>query len=202
MTKLIVFVVAGLIIMTVTFLPHYLGPDDLAECSPRPSEKTGCQAVDAIVAVSGGDTNARTDEAIKLYKAGWSNLLIFSGAAADTSGPSNAEAMMGRAIAAGVPASDILTEEQSRTTEENALNTSQFVEQEDLSAIILVTSSYHQKRTSLEFGSRLGSGVKIINHPVKYDNRWSQFWWLKLDELFLAYSELAKIMLFYIKGAF
>ena len=41
-----------------------------------------CRKADAIVVVSGGDTNARTDEAIKLYKEGWAPLIVVSGAAA------------------------------------------------------------------------------------------------------------------------
>jgi len=42
-----------------------------------------------------------------LYKHDWAKLLIFSGAAADKTGPSNAEAMKRQALAAGIPSSDI-----------------------------------------------------------------------------------------------
>ena len=64
-------------------ISSYLGVDDLKHCDATPSSKKGCGAADAIVAISGGDTSARTSEAIKLYKNGWGNILIFSGAAAD-----------------------------------------------------------------------------------------------------------------------
>ena len=196
--KWLMFALAAFIIFTVAVLPYYLGPDDLRACA-EPTDRGACQKVDAIVTVSGGDTNARTDEAIKLYKSGWSELLIFSGAAADTSGPSNAEAMMSRAISRGVPANSIIIEEFSRTTAENAQNTAKFVEDRPIEKLILVTSGYHQRRANLEFQSRLGSDITIINHPVKYDNMWSRFWWLRPDELFLAYSELVKIIAFYLK---
>ena len=57
------------------------------------SPQSKLSKADVIVAVSGGDTQARTEEAVKLYKDGWSHNLIFSGAALDANGPSNARAM-------------------------------------------------------------------------------------------------------------
>src|SRR5690349_5846330 len=83
-------------------IPRYLGPDDLQRCTPRPTNGD-CKAADAIIAVSGGDTIARTSEAVALYEKGWAPLLIFSGAAADISGPSNALAMKRYAVENGVP---------------------------------------------------------------------------------------------------
>ena len=95
---------------------RWLTRDDLATCQAAPSGAEQCQAADAIVAVSGGDTQARTAEAIRLYQNGWARFIVFSGAAADKTGPSNAEAMRRQAVAAGVPDRAILTEELSETT--------------------------------------------------------------------------------------
>ena len=82
-------------------LSAYLSPNDLGKC--QSVGEGDCRKADAIVVVSGGDTNARTDEAIKLYKEGWATLIVVSGAAADKTGPSNAKAMYQRAINSGVP---------------------------------------------------------------------------------------------------
>ena len=81
-----------------------------------------CRKADAIVAVSGGDTNARTDEAIKLYKEGWAPLIVVSGAAAaDKTGPSNAKAMYQRAInSGGFLRSHCYGRKSSETTRQNA----------------------------------------------------------------------------------
>ena len=68
----------------------YLYIDDLRSCGQAPTTSDACRSADAIVAVSGGDTLARADEAIKLYRNGWARYIVFSGAAADKSGPSNA----------------------------------------------------------------------------------------------------------------
>lgn len=187
----------GLVIFTITAIAMYLSPDDLRSCT-EPQALGTCSRVDAIVAVSGGDTYARADEAIKLYEAGWADTLIFSGAAADSSGPSNAEAMARQAVRAGVPETAIITEELSRTTAENALNTSKFIADQSIERIILVTSAYHQRRASLEFSATLGETVTIINHPVATDKHWVGFWWWTTGRgWWLAGGELVKIVAFY-----
>ncbi len=187
-----------LLFLAVMFLvPWYLGPDDLKSCkTPEPAGT--CGAVDAIIVVSGGDTNARTDEAIKIYNQGWSNLLIVSGAAADSTGPSNASMMAKRAEAAGVPYHRIITEEFARDTKENAENTAKFIEGLGLNKVIIVTSAYHQRRATLEFGSILGQNVTVLSHPVQSDKQWSGLWWWTTPSgWWLAIGELLKIMAFY-----
>jgi len=194
------FLLLGIVlffVVLVTSVSVYLTPNDLKSCSaPEPIGK--CSRADAIVAVSGGDTNARVDEAVKLYKAGWAPKLIFSGAAADTSGPSNAEAMARRAQDAGVNKADIITEELSRTTAENALNTSKFIADQSIERIVLVTSAYHQRRAALEFSAILGPSVTIVNKPVARDRQWAgPWWWTTFSGWWLAGGELIKIGAFY-----
>jgi uncharacterized SAM-binding protein YcdF (DUF218 family) len=195
--KYLLFTLLGLVIFIITAISIYLSPNELRAC-PAPEPAGTCGRADAIVAVSGGDTSARADEAIALYQAGWASKLIFSGAAADASGPSNAESMARRALAADVPESNIIVEELSRTTAENALNTSQFIAEHSIERIILVTSAYHQRRASLEFSSTLGPAVTILNHPVPSDRQWVGFWWWTTGKgWWLAGSELVKILAFY-----
>lgn len=196
MIRLIVGLVAAVVGATVFLLPMYLGPDDLARCS-RPEPGT-CAPADAIVAISGGDTTARTGEAVDLYKAGWGTRLIFSGAAADKTGLSNALAMKKYALGVGVPESAITIEEFSQNTAENAVNTSLFIHRNNIKKIILVTSAYHQRRASLEFKARLGEDVTIVNHPVAHDRQWTSLWWLTFGGWWLAYGELLKIIVFYL----
>jgi uncharacterized SAM-binding protein YcdF (DUF218 family) len=199
MTKLLitfaaVFIAAALM---VTGIGAYLGPDGLSKCDAYPSTQPDCEAVGAIVAISGGDTSARTAQAIELYKHDWAKILIFSGAAADKTGPSNAEAMKKQAVEAGVPASDILLEETSETTKQNAANATNLFTENNIHSVILVTSAYHQRRAGLEFGQRAGVAVRIVNHPVKTDNQWSAWWWATPGGWYLAISELIKVAVFY-----
>ena len=144
--------------------------------------------------MSGGDTMARADEAITLYQNGWANVLIFSGAALDKSGPSNASAMRAHALSKGVPTDAILVEEASETTAENATNTATLTSGRELNRLILVTSAYHQRRTSLEFQRAFGPSVTIVNRPVTNDKQWSSWWWLTPYGWWLGISEVIKIL--------
>lgn len=180
-------------------LTIYLGPNDLSSCGNTPSDASTCKPADAIVAVSGGDTTARTAEAVRLYENGWAPKLIFSGAAQDKSGPSNAAAMRHEAQVAGVPFKDIILEEYGATTKQNAENTQTIFQENEIKSVILVTSGYHQRRAALEFGAR--SGVIVRNHPVPSDDQWSAFWWATPIGWFLAVSEFMKIIAFYLGGS-
>lgn len=200
MKSILAAIICVAFVSMIIGLSFFLGPNDLARCDTSPTNSSNCAAADAIVAVSGGDTNARTDEAIRRYRDGWAPLLIFSGAAQDTNSPSNAETMKARAIEQGVPASDVLTEEFARNTAENAANTSAFINDRNLSKIILVTSAYHQRRANLEFTAKLGMSVQIINAPVSQDKQWSQWWWLSPAGWWLALGELVKIIAYFTTG--
>ena len=186
----------ALLVVVVCFLlfvwaiGSFLGPDDLKNCGIAPSATTGCERAGAIVAVSGGDTAARAAEAIQLYQNGWGDLLIFSGAAADKSGPSNAAVMKQQAIDAGIDANQIIVEELSETTTQNAEQTTNIFKEHGIKSAILVTSAYHQRRATLEFDRR-ALGVKVRSHPVASDKQWSSWWWLTPTGWTLAIPELA-----------
>ena len=179
--------------MLIAGIGAYLSPDDLASCSQTPDERSKCQKVDAIVAVSGGKTHIRAAEAIQLYKDGWADYLIFSGAAKDEDGPSNAAVMRRQAIEAGVPAQSILTDESSRTTHQNAKETAEIIQENNINRIIVVTSPYHQRRAGLEFDRLTGESVHVLNHPASHDPDWGAFWWLTPRGWWLAGGELVKI---------
>lgn len=186
-----ILLVMGIVFGLVTWLVgSYLGPDDLAQCGTRPdASKPDCVAADAIVAISGGDTTARADEAIKLYQNGWAPRLIFSGAAADTSGPSNAAVMKQRAIDAGVDANAVTIEDTSRNTSQNASATTTIFEEQGIRSAILVTSAYHERRAGLEFQKRT-TKVSLRLHPTAHDKQWGPWWWLTPTGWILAIPEV------------
>jgi uncharacterized SAM-binding protein YcdF (DUF218 family) len=189
--------VAGLAIAFIVLVSVYLQPTSFTGCSAAPSDAQGCATANAIVVVSGGDTQGRTQAGIDLYKNGWADTLIFSGAAQDKSGPSNAEAMQLQAVQAGVPSSAILIDGDSESTQQNAHNTQTIVANRGYTNIILVTSGYHQRRASLEFNKQAES-VEIRNYPVTHDGDWSWFWWLTPRGWWLAGGEIVKIIAFYV----
>ena len=195
---IIPLVLAGLI----TGLSIYLQPNDFIGCSAAPLEGTGsCEKADAIVVVSGGDTVARTEEGVQLFKHGWADNLVLSGAAQDKTGLSNAAAMKLQAQADGVPSDAILLDEASENTAQNAQDTESIFETRGFHNVILVTSGYHQRRADLEFEKSAGTSVKILNHPLLTDRDWSFWWWTTPSGWWLAGSEVVKIIAFYVTGA-
>ena len=183
--KLFIFIV----ISTGFFgwLTFYLSPqDELAQ-------------VDAIIAISGGNTNARTREAVDLYKAGWASTIIFSGAALDPLSPSNAEVMRMTALDLGVPPEAILIDEASQDTKENATNTKAITDSSGIESFILVTSPYHQRRAYLEFRDQFDDSNQILNHSAS-DSEWSRGdWWQSVRGWQLTVSEAIGIPLSYIR---
>jgi uncharacterized SAM-binding protein YcdF (DUF218 family) len=158
------------------------------------SPQSGLEKSDAIVAVSGGDTTARALEAVKLYQQGWAPKLIFSGAALDPSGPSNAAAMRRIATEHGVPAGAVLLDEISTNTFENADSVRGILELSGWRKIILVTSPYHQRRAYITFRSRLGSDYRILNHSA-IDVRWRRSaWWANDYSYRVTLAELQKTL--------
>lgn len=191
----IAFIFGGLVAvfaLVVTSINAFLAIDDLAKCKAPSPLSSACAPADAIVAISGGDTPARTQEAIRLYKAGWAPVLVFSGAALDSSGPSNAAVMRVQALAAGVPDSAIIIEESAVDTAQNASQTVRLVS--DARRIILVTSPYHQHRASLEFEHIFGERVEIVNHPTPTDHSWPPNWYVTPGGWWLALSEVVKTL--------
>lgn len=199
-----IIVLAILVLSLIIGVSLFLQIDDLKMCDIRPSQVDGCQKADAIVAISGGDTLARTKEAIELFKNGWADELIFSGAAFDKSGPSNALEMKKIAMDMGISEDVIIIDEFAETTKQNAEYVSSILKNIDAKRIILVTSGYHQKRASFEFNQYLihnsSLNVKVINHPTKYDKDWSLAWWLTPRGWWLAGSEVVKIIIFMVVG--
>ncbi len=183
---ILVLIIGGLLGLLFIGLPYYLAPQDKLV------------KADAIVAVSGGETTSRTLGAIKLYDEGYAPVIIFSGAASDPASVSNAAAMRKIAIQAGVPASDILIEEDSADTYENAQNTARIIKGRAISSIILVTSPYHQRRASIEFTRALGKDIKVIDHSTSDENWRRSAWWKNNYSLSLTLSEFQKIIFLYL----
>lgn len=146
---------------------------------------------DAIIVVSGGDTDKRTDEGVRLWKDNWAPKLIFSGAAADQ-GTSNAAVMRVRAVSRGVPLDATIVEERSTTTRENAEFLEPIVQAQNIKSAILVSSPYHTRRVKVTFEKVYGPGYRFITHPAK-DSRWSRSsWWKQADTTKLTFQEISK----------
>jgi uncharacterized SAM-binding protein YcdF (DUF218 family) len=188
-----------LVVAIISAISWFLSPDELSQCGDTPDDTGNCARADAIVAISGGDTQARTAEAINLYQQGWADVLIFSGAAYDKDSPSNAVTMKAQALEAGIPEQAIAIEESARDTSENAALTLPIASERGVKRVILVTSGYHQRRAGMDF-RRVFGDVTVINHSVEEDRHWSKTWWLTPRGWYLAVSELVKIIFLWLSS--
>jgi uncharacterized SAM-binding protein YcdF (DUF218 family) len=148
---------------------------------------------DAIVAIS-GDTGARTESAVTLWKQGYAPLLIFSGGSSDPESVASAELMKRTAVAAGVPADAIVVEGAAATTEENATRVAQLMRERGLESAILVTSPYHQRRAAILFEREFApAALSLRNHPAEDPDWDASFWWTQEPSRRLTLIELAKL---------
>ena len=179
---------AGLVFVVMFGSSFYLAPQDTPV------------SADAIIVVSGGQTQTRAKRGIELYKQGLAPTIVFSGAALDD-GPSNAREMASLARRSGVPERAIIIDEAAQTTYQNATNTKGLLATQP-ERVLLVTSPYHQRRTLLTFRKIYGESTEFVNTP-SFDNEWSRrTWWASPFGVFITGSELAKIGYIYATGNF
>lgn len=184
-TLLTLVILTLLFVSLPLFIGWYLSPQD-------PIKKA-----DAIVVISGGDTDARIKKGVELYKEGWAPYLVFSGAAKEGE-ISNAEAMKNIVTGMGVPEEAVLLEEKSTTTEENAEFTSDLLKKEGFDSYILVTSPYHQRR-AYELFKKQNEAAEIINQSASDENWRKKGWWQNNVARFLTAGELSKIFVEFTK---
>jgi uncharacterized SAM-binding protein YcdF (DUF218 family) len=92
-----------------------------------------------VIVILGGGSHERPARAAELFKEGAAPRIIISGRG-------DAEINRRLLLTAGVPASAIEMETQSRTTRENAQFTIKLFREEKVARVIIVTSWYHSRR--------------------------------------------------------
>ena len=148
---------------------------------------------DVIVALS-GDTGARTETAVDLWRRKYAPIIIFAGASEDPNSVASGELMKREAVAVGVPVSAILVEPTSNTTEENARAVARLMKAHGLSTAILVTSPYHQRRAANLFAREFPRmDLAFSNYPAR-DPQWDpNTWWLREPARTRTLVEFAKL---------
>ncbi|MBU1027372.1 MAG: YdcF family protein [Candidatus Margulisbacteria bacterium] len=157
---------------------------------------------DIIIVPSGDDNGERVNSAVKLYKQGLASKILMSG------GPlqwrlTSATWMKKHAMALGVPEKDILLEEKSDSTIDNANFCLPIVKKQGAKSVILVTSPTHTRRAKRTY-KRVFSKHKIdvMMHSVPLTD--SEFkleaWWKSHEDTQKVLWEYGSLMFYFLKG--
>lgn len=154
------------------------------------SKIDNARRADAIIVLgsavwSGGrpspSLNARTQHAIALYQSGYAPYLIFCGGLGGNP-PTEAEVMRRLAAGAGVPASAMILEDQSHSTDESLANAKALMNARGMKSAIIVSDPFHLFRAEIiarDLGiEAYGSGAR--NSPTY--TRANQRVWYTLRE--------------------
>lgn len=108
---------------------------------------------------------SRIVEAAILYKEYPKKIIVTGGRGYDSESPSESSVYRDVLVALGVPKEDIVLEEESRNTLENALYTKEILDEMEVSSITLITSATHMFRAKNTFAS---TGVQVAIAPSGY----------------------------------
>lgn len=145
---------------------------------------------DAIILLT-GDGNFRLAEAIYLYKRKWAPKIVVSGGTKDINYGSLHSADLAKKLTKmGVAKKNIIIEDKSKNTREQAVNVMALVKKNKWKKIILVASPHHQFRAFLTFLKAMQEikiKSQIINSPARNlpwfeNNKWGKrFDWLESE---------------------
>lgn len=155
--------------------------------SDQPQEDV---VTDAIVVLTGGA--GRVAEGLSLLEAGAAQKLFVSGVYRGV------DVQVLLRVAQRAPGNlecCIILGYAADNTRGNARETAEWVKEEGLSSIRLVTASYHMPRSLFEFGQSLPPAVKVVPHPVFPQGFSQSGWWQWRGAGALAVSEYHKYLL-------
>jgi uncharacterized SAM-binding protein YcdF (DUF218 family) len=113
----------------------------------------------------GQDTLYRCLEGVELYHQGQPCPVLVSGGTVEDAKPTCAPLMRDFLVKLGVPATDILVEDHSRTTWENAIESHKLLEPRRIRKILLVTDAAHLFRAERCFRNQ---GMEVVPWGCRY----------------------------------
>lgn len=117
----------------------------------------------------------RINHAVNLYQRGRVRKLIFTGGQGNPGEQTEAAAARDYALQSGIPATDILIEDQSHTTYENILNAKQVTDTHGIRKVLIVSDPLHMKRAMI-MARDVGLAARPSPTPsTRYQGLRSQF---------------------------
>ena len=197
MLKFIKSLILLCIFAVIVFLAH---PFLLDKAGKLIYKQDKLRPADVIVILAGEDSE-RVEYGAYLFREEWSkkDRIIMAG------GPlvwkySWASLMKEHAEHIGIPGKDILIEDKSRSTEEDAKYTKEIIRKHGYKSLILVTSPYHSRRAATIFQKVMGKDIKVISAPVEHS--WFKFddWWKRRRDRAIVLNEGSKFLWLWLFG--
>lgn len=151
--------------------------------------------VSAIIVLGGGPIN-RLQRAVILFHHGYAARLILSGGTQDWSEATQAQVMGWQAVNEfGIPKHDIVLDNQSVTTYQNALDTRAIMLHKHWTSAIVVSSDYHMRRVQFLF-SHVFHAYSIRLIYVAASDPWfrPKRWWSNPKSAATTIGEYAKLL--------
>ena len=149
------------------------------------------RVTDAIVVLTGGSERIVTG--LDLLESGWARKMFVSGVSTTV----DLEELL--AVVDRTPSSvrgDLEVGHEARDTLGNAIETAEWMEENQFDSIRLVTAGYHMPRSLKEF-SRLMPDAEIVPHPVFPPHVHLDNWWMWSGSTILLLNEYAKFLVSY-----
>lgn len=164
-------------------------------------------SADAIVVMSGSSTySERTQKAAQLYREGRAPLVLLTDDhtqggwdSAQQRNPFFVERARGELIKAGVPLDKIqIVPGFAESTRDESLIVKDYAESQGLRSLLIVTSSYHSRRTLRSMQQVFaGNGTKVGMEPSSSSP--SAFWWVRLEGWRTVGVEFVKLIYYWFK---
>ena len=148
------------------------------------SLKSKNAAADAVIVLAGG--KGRIDEGVRLYRAGGGSVLYLVGVD---------PAVRKRDLVREQPNEQIVLENMSRNTLENALYARDLLTRRQVRSLHLITSRYHMLRAQLIFRNVLPKDIAVYPHPVDSRN-FKEEWWRYGGSFKILFTEYYKYYLY------
>jgi uncharacterized SAM-binding protein YcdF (DUF218 family) len=155
---------------------------------------------DVLIVLSGARRDERIRQAAELYQRDYAPVVILSGGE-ELEGISIPDLQRAQALKHGIPASALRFEKLSTSTAEQARFLRTILEGMGARRAIVVTSSYHTRRTRYLFRKVFsGSPLEIRVYPVQQDIFSPVQWWMRewdTEQVVLEYIKLGLAALRY-----
>lgn len=158
-----------------------------------------------FVAGSSKATKYRLPQAIKLYKQGRANKILFSGGVKwNENDHPEAINLKKHAIHSGIPENDILVEDQSLHTLENVLASLLVLDRAfklyKINRLLVVTSAFHMKRLYLTLKTYMPHWIQFTLCPAEDDSTTKDNWFLSQHGRKRVKEECAKLIQYVKQG--